>query len=127
MPARTKSNMGDSIDGSLVAVELRWRITDETVGAQLRVPIGGLSAVMGKTKNKPGASSVDKTPTLKGLIYQHFGIVGLFPDPDKAFELPEDLRSQISGVLSLAIASQSLPLQGTATFVADKLAPFIAK
>ena len=50
------------------------------------------------------------------------------PQPtEQAFDLPEDLRIDISDVLSLAIASQSAQFYGKGQYVADKLAPFIGK
>ena len=46
---------------------------------------------------------------------------------DQAFDLPETLRSDISDVLSLAIAAQSAQFYQEGQYVADKLAPFIDK
>jgi hypothetical protein len=46
---------------------------------------------------------------------------------DQAFDLPETLRSDISDVLSLAIATQSAQFYQEGQYVVDKLAPFIDK
>jgi hypothetical protein len=46
---------------------------------------------------------------------------------EQAFDLPEDLRGNISDVLSLAIASQSAQFKGEGQYVADKLGPFKPK